>query len=307
MKYLFKIIIILIILSFFSFLISQSNDGIGRGLDNREKDNEGRDEIFLDDLVNNYKENNGEVANEIIGKPKFEDYKDVLEYYDNPYTPELNKIYEKPISLIFEKWDFYNNIGINNISKTQLENKKNKLALYYIAYYDEKTNILLRLEIYNNSFLQDIYIFNEKELIKYIIRFISKDDMSMFIEYSYDENNNLIREDYYENAEFIEYVVYEYYGNKNKKIERQYSYDGIPKGKWKYFDEIGNITKKELYIDGVFFSYINYEYDKNGIEIKRTYYDENSNLIKYWIRNYDKITYYNSKDEEISWTNFLKL
>ncbi len=309
-----KLIILLIttltfILSPILFIYSQDEDEdaeIGRGLDNREKDNFYRDEIYLEGLLTVPK-----YYPILIDRERKEDenllYRNIAGYYEETVIPDIKNPYVKPYSILYEDWYFADGIGINKIDMDQVnqvpKNLKQVESHYYKAFYNAKNSRLIRVEKRYREYIQEIYIYNEKHQIKYQIEF-KYNKLTRFIDYLYDSDDKLIRKNYYEDGHIVEYITYQYHKNKKLKLVIHKLYDGTPTGVWKYYNDKEYVIKKEKYKNGIFDSYIAYQYDeKSGIEILRQYFDMNLNLMKYWVRE-DKIKYYNDKGIEISWNDF---
>ncbi len=324
MKKIFKIIVIILFITMLSsFIYSQNenenenddkdtensqtgeqdnnednnNNGTGIGLDYKEKHNFLRDEMFLEDLIDfPYKH--------VFVEDIDEDTPDNLwEIKEDPFTPDSEKYYNKPIRFYYADWSFYLDYGIDEIS----DEESRDLEKYYIAYYSSVNGKLIKLEFYKIT-LQELYIFNSIEKPRYIINY----NQYQLKEFIYSDNGILIRINVYNDGILSEYITYNNYNNRIVHLERTYGYDGTPNGRWIEYNIDGNKTMELFWDNGIEKRKVNYIYNDNGLEIERRFYihDQNSSdmvLLKYWIRKEDKIYYYNYNDNLISWADFIKL
>jgi hypothetical protein len=270
--------------------------GTGTGLDYKDKHNFLRDEMFLEDLVDYpYKY---AISEEVEEKES-----DFLIVKDDPFTPDSKVIYQKPIIYYYKKWNFYLDYGVEEIKPDDIKYYNN----YYTAYFSSTNGKLIKVEKYN-IVIKMLYIYNDIEKPRYIINF----DINQFEEFLYDENGLLIRKNIYVNGNLTRYKTYNYLNYRIVQLERSYKYDGTPHGKWIEYNSNGNKVEEIKWYNGLEKYRIVYLYNNTGIEIERRFYlpDINSNeivMLKYWVRNEDKIYYYNHKENKISWLEFMNL
>lgn len=281
---------------------SNTNNGIGRGLDNRSKDNIYRDEIKLEGIISLPEDYEKIITNKPKDIEQF--YVDISSFYDEPFTPELKKEYTKPEKRYYEKWDSYSSTGVNQLIENDIA--KNLHTNYFIEYINNKTKDRIRVESYKNKIHTDSYIYNNnKKLITIHMIFSKIGELLQYKDFIYNPNDNISRENIYINGKLSNYITTEYYSKDKLKTKRNYAYDSIPTGEWLYYNKSETLDKKEIYKEGLFFSLIKYYYNESGIEIKREYYNKNYELLKYWIRENGKILYYDSENNTISWKDFI--
>lgn len=305
-------LLIFILLSMLPVLLvySQERDEdseIGRGLENRDKDNIYRDEIYLEGLLDlktyypTFTEIKDKKDEELL-------YRNIAGYYDEPVIPDIKEPYVKPFSIMYEHWYFEDGTGIREIKPEKNTNQITKddsksVTYYYKAFYNAKNSRLIRIEHRYKNFIQTIFIYNENHNIKYQIEF-EYNKLALFVEYIYNDDEKLIRKNYYKSGDIVEYKTYQYHINNKLKFEKHFSYDRSPVGVWKFYNDKGYVIRKEKYENGIFKSSTTHQYNnKSGVEEIRKYFDTNEKLMKYWMRE-DKIKYYNGGGIQITWEDF---
>lgn len=307
MKRKILILLIFIIILSYSFIHSQStddpentgknfNNGIGRGFENRGRDNIYRDEHYLEGLIapgSDKEEDEDDKKRRSTITTHYDPYEDVVERTSNFYYK------------FYDNWDVYKDKGISELNEYEVKEKIKERKNYFVSYHSMETNKILSLKEYIGKIHINTVIYDDTGKVLYKLWFDYNKELEKIMSCIYNSEGLLTQKNYFKGGELNNYINYEYYSNGMIKLEREYNSFGDPEGNWKNYSMEGLLVKEEYYIDGTFKSMITHFYNKTGIETKKVYYNETYELQQYWVRNVSEIEYFDKNHNKISWKTFM--